>query len=192
MVCDLSRYHNWWASSCAGTAVMLQNMPDGELLDAAAEPQILDACLGLCSAWLCWPSLFCCPPLLLLSFLAAAKRCLCDLCAPAMARVRGTPEIGSAQGFFESQDGGRVAAFEKVKEAAAERVEPVGAAGVRGPPGERGLSPDESAFAQGRIRRESHLPSLELLCPKILLVPSAKGSWCVRVGDIVIFYNYYY
>lgn len=40
MVCDLSRYHNWWASSCAGTAVMLQNMPDGELLDAAAEPQI--------------------------------------------------------------------------------------------------------------------------------------------------------
>lgn len=75
---------------------MLQNMPDGELLDAADEPQILDARLGLCFAWLC------CPPLLL-SLLSAVKRCLCDLCASAMARARGAPEVGSAQAL-ENQE----------------------------------------------------------------------------------------
>lgn len=47
-------------------------------------------------------------------------------------------------------------------------------------PRERTPSPTESLSAQGRISRERHPQSPELLCPEISLIPCAKVSCYAR------------
>lgn len=140
-VFDLSGCHNWWAPPCAGIAAMSQNAPDNELLDVVAVPQIPDACLSLCSAWLWWPSL-CFGPLLVISLLTAGRALPALLvCSSHGQSYRGSGDwVGSS---FDLTAGGRGGGeecqpLEKAEEAAAGPAGAAGSAGSVRPPG-RGL-----------------------------------------------------